>query len=573
MCNLSFEFNRFWALTIALSCISFVHYGQWITNTTPTYPELINHLKALDNQHDEIQLFNMGESDYGLPIYLCILNGEKDSVSTFIKAKDNTTILINNAIHAGEPDGVNACLQWIEDWIKQGKPTKNIPVVAIIPGYNVGGMMNRNSNSRANQNGPEEYGFRGNAQNLDLNRDFIKMDSKNAFVFAHIFHALNPDVFVDTHVSNGADYQYTLTYIANLRERLTPQMEELTYEKCIPYLEKSLKKKQWDLFPYVELKGENPDSGIYAFNDLPRYAMGYTGLFNAMSFTVETHMLKPFPERVKATYDFVDELIRFTKENQKDIEAARQKSTEHILNRTDFSYEYRLSDKKDSIWFKGYEHSYPTSPISGLPQLKYHPNQLNNRWIPHFKTYEAQKEVSIPDFFIVGGQCKKVIERLKANGIVMNVVDRDTTIMATEQRILSYESNAKPYEGHFYHKKTDLTFETNVVFLKPHDVIIDTKQPGRMFLLSVLIADAEDSYFRWNAFDSYLQQKEYFSAYVFEEKAIELLEKDNGLKERLEIERAKDEQFKSSHQRQLEFIYKNSPYFEPSYNLIPVYFR
>jgi len=567
------ELRRLLTLAVFLACFSFVHYGQWITNTTPTYPELIRHLKALDDQHDEIQMYAMGKSDYGLPIYVCILNGEKDSISTFIKAKENTTILINNAIHAGEPDGVNACLQWIDDWIKQGKPTKNIPVIAIIPGYNVGGMMMRNSNSRTNQNGPEEYGFRGNAQNLDLNRDFIKMDSKNSFVFAHIFHALSPDVFVDTHVSNGADYQYTLTYIPNLRERLTPAMEELTYEKCIPHLEKTLRKKKWDLFPYVELKGENPDTGIYAFNDLPRYAMGYAGLFHSLSFTVETHMLKPFQERVQSTYDFLDELIRFTKENQKELELARQKSFEHVQNQPQFSYDFQLSDKQDSIWFKGFEHSYPISPISGLPQLKYHPERIDNRWIPYFNTYKAQKAVKIPDFFYVGGQCSDVIDRLKANGIAMNVIARDSTLVATEQRILSFESNGRPYEGHFYHKKVEVTYENNAVRLKPGDVIIDTKQPGRLFLMSVLMADAEDSYFRWNAFDSYLQQKEYFSAYVFEEKAREILEKDNSLRERLEIERAKDEQFKQSHQRQLEFIYKNSPHFEPSYNLIPIYYR
>ena len=70
--------------------------------------------------------------------------------------------------------------------------------------------LNRNSTTRTNQNGPESYGFRGNARNYDLNRDFIKSDTKNAKTFAQIFHLVQPDVFIDNHVSNGADYQYIL---------------------------------------------------------------------------------------------------------------------------------------------------------------------------------------------------------------------------------------------------------------------------------------------------------------------------------------------------------------------------
>lgn len=217
-------------------------YGQWKENTTPNYGELIEIYRDLDQQHEEIELYEMGTSDYGLPIYVVMINGAGDSTATFEKARANTTLLINNAIHPGEPDGVNACLIWIDEWIEKGKP-KDIPVVAIIPAYNVGGMMNRSGTSRANQDGPEEYGFRGNAQNLDLNRDFIKMDSKNMFTFAKIYHAVNPDVFIDTHVSNGADYQYTMTYIASVKERMAPSLASLMHDEMIPKLKKSSSEK------------------------------------------------------------------------------------------------------------------------------------------------------------------------------------------------------------------------------------------------------------------------------------------------------------------------------------------
>ena len=193
------HFYKLCASLCSLLLVSFAN-AQWNQNTSPTYPELISYYQKLDAQHKEIELYAMGESDYGLPIYVCVVNGAQDSLKTFEKARISTTLLVNNAIHAGEPDGVNACLIWLDNWIKNGKKTNGLPVIAFIPAYNVGGMMNRSSNSRANQNGPEEYGFRGNAQNLDLNRDFVKMDSKNACTFATIYHALDPDVFIDTHV-------------------------------------------------------------------------------------------------------------------------------------------------------------------------------------------------------------------------------------------------------------------------------------------------------------------------------------------------------------------------------------
>ena len=91
-----------------------------------------------------------------------------------------------------------------------------------IPQYNVGGASRRNCCTRANQDGPEGYGFRGNAANLDLNRDFIKMDSRNAEAFVALFRAMDPDVFVDTHTSNGADYPYTMTLITTQEDKAGP---------------------------------------------------------------------------------------------------------------------------------------------------------------------------------------------------------------------------------------------------------------------------------------------------------------------------------------------------------------
>ena len=567
--------NR-WIYLLLFAIIFSNLYSQekWRGNTTPTYSELINHLKEISISHNEVGLYNMGLSDYGLPIYVCIVNGAKDSTNTFKKAREKTTILFNNAIHPGEPDGINACLIWLEELLKNKKNVKNLPVVAFIPAYNIGGMLNRSSNSRANQIGPIEYGFRGNAQNLDLNRDFIKMDAENSFTFAKIFHALDPDVFVDNHVSNGADYQYILTYISSLRERLAPSLKNIIYDSLLPNLTNSIKEKHHiDLFPYVDLKGKTPNKGIVAFNDLPRYAMGYAALFHTISFTVETHMLKPFPLRVEATLAFMEELINWTALNKFSIENARNLAIDFKSNATHLKYNYLSSSKKDSILFKGYEHSFPIHKITGLSRLKYDTTKPYIKFIPYYHSSIAKDSVQLPNFYYITAQEKDVVERLLANKVKMENIVKDTVMNLGVFRVVEFFPPKKPYEGHFKLNNIKVLRDQEQIQLKKGDWVVNSNQDAAYFIHSVLQPELEDAYLSWNFFDSYLQQKEYFSSYIFIDKIEEILVSDTKLKQQYELKKKEDKAFANSEWDQLYFIYKRSPYFEKSYNRLPIYFQ
>ncbi len=559
-------------IIIFLSLLSLNAFSQWDGNTTPTYLEVIDQCRIWANKHVEIELYAMGPSDYGLPIYTFIINGAKDSLKTFEKARESTTILINNAIHPGEPDGVNAMLIWTKKWIENGKKTKNLPVIAFVPGYNVGGMMTRSRTSRANQNGPEEYGFRGNAQNLDLNRDFIKMDAKNSFTFAKLFHALDPDVFIDNHVTNGADYQHILTLISSLKERLAPTIEDQTYCKMIPALKKELAKGEIDLVPYIDLVDQIPDNGIRSFNDLPRYAMGYAALFNTFSFTVETHMLKPFPERVQATLKFFEAMLDYCSGESEAIEKARSEAFQFQKLESHHYFNFKLDKTKvDSLTFHGFEAKYKTSEVTGLDRLYYDRNSPWTKKIPHYQTHFATDSVELPKYYVVAGQAQNVIDRLKANGIEMETITSERWIDCYAQRIVDAKNPSRPYEYHFVHSEVQVKLLKKKQELKAGDIVIPSDQRNSFFLQSVLFAQTEDSYFAWNFFDSYLDQKEYFSPYVFEDIAAELLKKDEKLKADFEEQRVKDADFAKSQWAQLYFIYKRSPYFEPSFHILPVY--
>lgn len=558
-------------IAVFLCLFPFFVFTQYDGNTTPTYPELIRIYQSLAQTHDEIQLFNMGKSDTEFPLYLCVINGGKDSLATFEKARSQTTILINNAIHPGEPDGVNASLLWIEQWIRDGKKWKELPVIAIIPAYNVGGMLNRSSTSRANQDGPVEYGFRGNAQNLDLNRDFIKMDSENARTFARIFHALNPDVFVDNHVSDGADYQYTLTLISSLKERLTPSVRSLTYDTFLPQMTIALKKKGWDWAPYVETKEDVPESGIVAFNDLPRYAMGYASLFHTLSFTVETHMLKPFPQRVQANLAYLEYLIDWSGKHAVEIETARQAAIGYSLQQTHLRFDFETTETCDWITFKGYEFGRKPSAVTGLERLYYDRSKPVEKMIPYYNHHLATDSVRIPKAYVVCQTETKIIDYLRLNGVRMEEMNSEQQ-MVNQLKIETFDASGKPYEGHYLHSTVSNSEEPDSLCFPKGSVWIPTDQTKRNFIVSVLEPRMEDSYFAWNFMDSYVQEKEYFSAYVFEEKAAELLAKDPMLANEFYAKKRTDQLFAQDAWAQLFYIYRHSPYFESkTFNRLPVY--
>jgi hypothetical protein len=553
-----------------LLIIKGIVFSQFNGNQTPNYLNLVSFYDSLANLK-QVELYNMGISDYGLPIYLCVLNGKKDSLKTFENFKTKTNILVNNGIHPGEPDGINACGLLTLDFISKKITIDSNVTFSFTLCYNVDGMMNRNSTSRVNQNGPEEYGFRGNAQNLDLNRDFIKMDSENAFTFVKTFHLINPSIFVDTHVSDGADYQYVLTLIHAVKEKLELSIKDITYQHFIPDLEKEMKKNKIDLFPYVELVEETPDKGIAAFNDLPRYAFGYASLFQCISVTTETHMLKPFPIRVEATKLYLNEIIKWTNLNFNKIKIAKYEAINSLMNKTNYNYSYELSDKKDSIWFKGQEHEYKSSEVTGLKRLNYNSKKPYQKFIPNYSTYTYKDSSRIPIYYVVEYQCKEVIKRLNQNKVAYSIITKDSILELTLFRVKDYKNGLKPYEGHYLHHSIQVQEELGKIKLKKGDILIPTNQFGKNFICSVLEPETEDSYFAWNFFDSYIQEKEYFSDYVFEELATEILASNPKLKLEFDKKKSTDEKFAQNHWDQLYFIYQKSKYFEPSFMRLPVY--
>ena len=541
---------------------------------TPEYKDVISYYTKLSEEYSQISLFSFGQTDAGKPLHLVTFNREGIYNIDEINNSTKNRILINNGIHPGESDGIDASMLLLRDIVQNDSLIEKYKnsIICVIPVYNVGGSLNRNSHTRANQNGPLEYGFRGNARNYDLNRDFIKQDTKNAATFAEIFHAVNPDVFIDNHVSNGADYQYAITHLFTQHNKLGGNLGSFLQNQMRPELEASLKEKNINITPYVNVWGTTPEAGFSQFFDSPRYSTGYTTLFHTLGLMVETHMLKPYKTRVEQTYELLFSAFDFTEENSEVIKDLRTKATEEVLAKKTYPIHYEVDKEKFRVLnFKGYEGKEIDSKVTNGKRLFYDRSLPFEKEVKYFDEFSVTKEITIPNAYILQSGWHTIIDRLNNNNIEYTFFENDTVINVEVNYIKDIKSRKAPYEGHYLHYNTVIEKSSQEITFKAGDLLIPTNQNGVRYLLETLEAEATDSFFNWNFFDSILQQKEGYSGYVFEEIAEKLLKENTALKTTFEEKLTSDEKFANNPRMQLNFIYKNSPYYEKAHLRLPVF--
>lgn len=538
---------------------------------TATYPEIIDFYLRLAKEFPEINVQTIGNTDSGLPLHMVTFNLDGDFNFTKI-GKDKTIVLINNGIHPGESDGIDATMLLFRDLATgQLEPPKNT-VLVTIPVYNVGGALNRNSTTRTNQNGPESYGFRGNARNYDLNRDFIKSDTKNARTFAKIFHLVKPDIFIDTHVSNGADYQYTLTHLFTQHNKLGSELGKYLEHEMRPELEAALASTGWDITPYVNVFHTVPEKGFSQFWDSPRYSTGYTTLWNTLGMMVETHMLKPYKKRVEGTYELLHQMMAIAESDGTKIKELRKQAFDDFLEKKYYPIAWTVdTTKADTLNFKGFEVDTLTSEVTGLPRIKYDENRPFTKSVVYRNSFIPTDSIEIPQAYIVKKPWSQLMDRLDNNLISYRTLSKDTVINVESYKIGDYQTGNQPYEGHYPHYGTKVAKSYVGITFSQGDILIPTDQPGIRYLLETLEPSATDSFFNWNFFDTVLQRKEGFSPYVFEDMATEMLKNNARLRETFQFKKATDKQFAENAYAQLEWLYSKSEHSEPAYLQYPVY--
>lgn len=540
-------------------------------NQSANYQETIKYYQLLAHDFATIEIQEMGLTDSGEPLHIVIFNAEKEFDFEKIK-KNKAIVLINNGIHAGEPDGIDATMQLYRDLaLGKVKAPKNT-IIVCIPVYNIGGALNRNSTTRANQDGPEKYGFRGNARNYDLNRDFIKSDTRNTKSFVEIFHKTNADILIDNHVSNGSDYQYKLTYIMTQHNKLGTVLGDFMNTEMMPEIVHNLQKKNIETTPYVNSFEDTPNKGFGQFFDSPRFATGYTSLFNSIGFVVETHMLKKYAERVKVTYEYMRSAIDFTDANYQKIKQLRLKNEEQYQPQKSYTIKWEIDTTKTTPFpFLGYEAGYKKSEATTGNRLFYDRTKPFKKDIPYIKEFKLAKEIIIPNYYIIPKGFWPVIELLKSNNIICNTLKKDTLIEVESYKIADFKTTNSAYEGHYLHRNTTVTSSLQKVAFAKGDYIISTQQKGVKYILETLEPEAVDSFFNWNFFDTMLQQKEGYSDYVFEDTAAQILKENTNLKAEFETKKQTEISFSTNPEAQLDWIYKHSVYYEKAHLQYPIY--
>ncbi|MBU0528216.1 hypothetical protein KKF86_00430, partial [bacterium] len=407
--------------TLIIIFLSSSLFGQiplkYNENITPTYDEAISYYKQLDKQYKSAKLLTYGLTDIGKPLHLFVISSDKEFNPSTYRSNGKCMIMINNAIHPGEPCGVDASIEFAENLLRNNKIPENV-IIGIIPAYNIGGVLNRNSTSRANQNGPEEYGFRGNARNLDLNRDFIKLNSKNAKSITKIFHEWNPDFFIDTHTTDGADYQHVMTLLSPHPLSYPPVMQNFVKNELLSSLYASMENAGFPSVPYVSPINETPESGLWSGVSSPRFSNGYGTLFNTFSFISEAHMFKTYAERVESTIAFLNSVLDFAKTNSENIIALREKANESIKSQELFTLTWEIDTTRyDLINFNGYEAEYKPSKVTGFDRLYYNRDKPWTKQIPVYNYFTPGIQVTKPDYYVLPQAWGEVIERLELNNI------------------------------------------------------------------------------------------------------------------------------------------------------------
>lgn len=537
-----------------------------------TYFEAIQWYKNLDKTSTKVLIKEMGMSDAGYPLHLVLVSNDGKFDPVQWHKQNKAVILINNGIHPGEPDGIDASMMLVRDIVAKKVILPQNVALAFIPVYNIGGCLNRNSYSRANQNGPLEYGFRGNAQNLDLNRDFTKCDSKEAKSFAQIFHFLDPDILIDNHVSDGADYQHTMTLLTTQYDKLSADFGGWLEESFEPQLYKGMAEKKWDMVPYVNFEETDFNKGMQMFYDPPRYSSGYAALFQTIGFVPETHMLKPFKDRVLSTYALMQTMIEKTASNATDLIKQRNKAKAETIKEKAWPLSWSVDTAVFiNITFKGYEQAVKPSEATGLQRMYYDHNKPYAKQLKFFNSFKPANFITTPKAYVIPQGWHAVIDILKLNNVLFKQFINDTMIEVEAYHIDDYRSSPRPYEKH--HKNSAVkasVIKQQIKFLKG-DYFIPMNQRANRYVVEMLEPTGDDSFFAWNFFDAVLQQKEGYSDYRWDDLAAEVLKNNPVLKQKLEEKKNVDAKFAASNSAQLDFIYKNSPYYEPGHNRYPVY--
>jgi hypothetical protein len=536
----------------------------------------------------ELRLQTFGKTGEGRDLVAAVAskNGVFDPEK--LHAAGRPIVMIQNAIHAGEMDGKDACLALLRDMLvtRERAALLDKAVVVILPIYNADGHERFGPFNRINQNGPEEMGWRTQSQNLNLNRDYMKADAPETRAFLRLWNRWRPDFFVDDHVTDGADYAYDVTYYLETGPESWAAAADWQRSVVAPALEEGVTRAGHAISPFIALKDDaDPSKGLTSWPSTPRFSTGYAALRNRPALLVEMHMLKDYRTRVTGNYEILRALLELLNRDAEKLVRMNRAADEAMIAAgragawEPFPIRVEPGEETKKMPYRGARYRRSLSEVSGSMRIEYLP-ETEETEIPRPTVLKVSRSVRPPAAYLVPAQWTAVVEVLEAHGLRLRRLASPWTGEVETYRCEGMKWLDHPYEGRQVlfappESRTGQAQEgcspvKETLSFPPGSVLVPLDQPAAKVAIHFLEPEAPDSAVSWGFFNAVFEQKEYAEAYVMEKLAREMLEKDPALRTAFEAKLAEDKEFAASPEARLAFFYRRSPWWDRRFGLYPV---
>src|SRR5574338_169168 len=558
-----------------ISKLWLTHFEKSNQLESPDYEDTLKYFQRFADHTPYVNIQTIGVTPQGRELKVIIVSKDKAFTPEQAKKSGKAIILIQNGIHPGEVEGKDACMLLLREILitKEKQNLLDNTILLIIPILNVDGHERVSPFNRPNQNGPKKMGWRTNALNLNLNRDYLKADTPEIRSFLNLFNDWLPDFMIDNHTTNGADYQYHVTYGIETHQNIDRGLLSFIDKKYLPYLVGKVEADGFIIGPYMEFKSGTIESGILDLPSPPRLSHGYCAAQNRICLLVETHSLKPFSNRVFSTKSMMEHTLSFVNDNHKEIIslnrlADKQTIKNYLVDKKKFPLILTGNGKFDKFSFKGFEWYDEYSEVTGTTVRKYTSNPIEIE-IPIFNKANSLKKIIVPKAYIIPQQFVSVIEVIKFHQIKFNEIHTAKKIKVEKYLFKNIQFAARPYEGRHLPSFTCEPF-SDWVTLDPGTIVVPANQRQLRVIVNLLEPDAPDSFVKWGFFNAFFERKEYAEAYVMEPIAKQMLKNDSDLRFEFFKKLDEDEAFRNNEGERLDFFYKRSPFYDKGENIYPI---
>ncbi len=551
------------------------HFEKSNQLESPDYENTLKYFQKFADKTPFVNIKTIGLTPQGRELKVIIVSKDIAFSAEQAKKTGKAIVLIQNGIHPGEVEGKDACMLLLREILitKEKQHLLDNTILLIIPVLNVDGHERVSPFNRPNQNGPKKMGWRTNALNLNLNRDYLKADTPEIKSFLKLFNEWLPDFMIDNHTTNGADYQYHVTYGIETHQNIDRDLVNLIDKKYLPYLTNKVEDDGFIVGPYMEFKSGTIESGILDLPAPPRLSHGYCATQNRVCLLVETHSLKPFSNRVFSTKSMMEHTISFVNDNHKEIlllnrSADRQTIKNYLVNKKKFPLVLAGNGKFDKFLFKGFEWYDEHSEITGSTVRKYTDNPMEVE-IPIFNKANSLKKIIVPAAYLIPPQFSDMIDVIKSHSINFNILNTNKKLKVEKYRFTNVKFAPRPYEG-----RQLPSFQCNSfsewIEIEAGTLIVYTNQRQLRVIINLLEPEAPDSFVSWGFFNAFFERKEYAEAYVMEPYAKQMIKDNPDLRSELYKKLNDDESFRNNEGERLDFFYKRSPFYDKGENVYPI---